>query len=128
GGVAHGLAVDDYDLAVDHAERAGLQCGQHAARIVAAGHPEALDGVDAGLEVAREAGDLARIERGPRRPGQRRGRGDAEHQAMKERSHRRSEGLLALVAADVRAPRLRADRRLGLPDDVELAVAAHFAD
>src|SRR5262245_16723279 len=36
--------------------------------------------------------------------------------------------LLLLVAFDVLAPRLRADRALGLPDDVELAVLLHFAD
>src|SRR5690606_41056505 len=65
--------VDDHALAVDHAERAGFQRGQHAARIVTAGDPEALDRVDAGLEVAGKAGDLARIERGPRRPGRKRG-------------------------------------------------------
>src|SRR6476660_3187184 len=36
--------------------------------------------------------------------------------------------LLLLVAFDELAPRLRADRPFGLPDDVELAVLLHFAD
>src|SRR5689334_16444288 len=35
---------------------------------------------------------------------------------------------LALVAGDVRAPRLGADHRRRFPHDVELTIAAHFAD
>src|SRR5450631_2957761 len=36
--------------------------------------------------------------------------------------------LLLVVAFDVLAPGLRANRTLGLPDDVELTVLLHFAD
>ena len=48
--------------------------------------------------------------------------------AAQERGNRADDIRLAFVARDIRTPRLRAHRGLRLPHDVELAVAANFAD
>lgn len=57
------------------------------------------------------------------------GRG-AVHAAHREQHVQRtlSQLLLALVARNIRAPRLRAHSRLGLPDHVELAITFDLAD
>jgi hypothetical protein len=67
-GIAHRFAVDDDRPVGRHAKVAGFERVKHATGIIATGHAEGLDRVHAALEVAAEALQQRRVERGPHRP------------------------------------------------------------